>query len=62
MVKNERTSARVAKIAGKIVAHKGLDRDYVFPEIGLKWSELRALAASCLTQAPDKPKKKGKAK
>lgn len=60
----EQTSARVAKIAGKILA--GLDglksrgrvmaTVYYCPVCTV--GELKALAASALTQAPDKPKTK----
>lgn len=47
--RNERTSKRVAKVAGKV-----LKKGKATPK------QARTLAASALTQAPDKPKKKGK--
>lgn len=62
---NERTSKRVAKIAGRVLALRGRLQvlpsgrlcDYCFGP-GIKWSDIRALAASCLTQTADKPKRK----
>lgn len=66
MARNERTSPRVAKLAARILALKPYFE--VFPvshKTGrgmdlwvINWSDLRALAGSCLTQAPDKPKAK----
>ncbi len=64
MSKNEKTSKRVAAIAGRIMAVKAIPRDYcvIFDTkkddaVVLQWTDLRALAASALTQAADKPKK-----
>lgn len=62
---NERTSKRVAKIAGRVLAIKTIDTYTVlwgeedgYPHnIAFPWKDIRALAASCLTQTPDKPKK-----
>ncbi len=64
MSKNEKTSKRVAAIAGRVLAvqypHTTEVRIYDI-ELGeirtFKWAELRSLAASALTQADDKPKK-----
>ena len=60
-MRNEQTSARVAKTAGRILAIHLSPEDRADFEIrnGFKWSELRSLAASALNQAPDRPKKKG---
>ena len=59
-MRNERTSKRVAKIAGKVLAVRGMSKEDVYWGggyfTGLKWSDIRALAASCLTQAADKKK------
>lgn len=57
---NERTSARVSRIAGKILEMKLglLDKAEFEITSGLKWADIRALAASCLTQTPTKPKRK----
>lgn len=72
-MKNERTSARVAKIAAKVLARqaypasatvqicfdtKGYGRGFANP--GVTWGDIKALAASCLTQSPDRkrPRKK----
>lgn len=55
-MKNERTSKRVASIAGRLLA--GLCNRKVIPRyFGVSCAELKALAASALTQAPDKSKK-----
>jgi hypothetical protein len=65
--RNEHTTARVAKIAAKVLAMKYRDSLalYNYPEegqsalpSGLYWGDIRALAASCLTQTLDKPKRK----
>lgn len=61
---NEKTSKRVAAIAGKILAVRGPRSLVLFSrgrnsEIAvIPWSDIRALAASCLNQAPDKTKKR----
>lgn len=52
MAKNEKTSPRLARIASK-----GLRAPST-----LKAAEVKALAGSVLTQAPDRPKPKRKAK
>jgi hypothetical protein len=64
IMRNEKTSKRVAKIAGKVLALKGVASWYVtvcnedrHSAVGLTWRDIRALAASCLTQAADKKKK-----
>ncbi len=51
MAKNERTSKKVASVAGKVLA-KGKATS----------KQAKALAASALTQAPNKSKAKGKKK
>lgn len=56
--KNEHTSVRVAKIAAKVLADKyerAQDRVNLAGPLVLYWRDIRALAASALTQAPDKP-------
>jgi len=62
--RNERTSARVAKIAAKVLAVKtktpATDLGIVAHDgsgIVIRWSDIRALAASCLTQVADAPKR-----
>lgn len=58
--RNERTSPRVAKIAAKVLAVK---RGLPFTgmtgggKIIITWEEFRAIAASCLAQSADKPKR-----
>ena len=64
---NERTLARVARIAAGILALKKPEAECcVWIEgskaVWIKWSDIRALAASCLNQAPDKPKRTVKRK
>lgn len=72
MSRTEKTSPRVARIAARILAIRSykksqqislnLDTPYgpgtSFPAI--TWGDLCALAGSCLTQTPDKPKRKRK--
>lgn len=75
--RNEKTSKRLASVAGRILRelkYEGFtgDRDVMvdrhnFPPFFLcNVRELKALAASCLTQtanrAPDQPRKRGKQK
>lgn len=67
MARNEKTSKRVAAIAGRVLAIKApADEEVlVFDKIAdkivrLRWRDVRALAASALTQAADKPKKKAR--
>lgn len=60
--RNERTSARVAKIAANVLASPcGGDAIAAWvhgaPPRPIYWRDVRALAASCLTQSPDKPKR-----
>jgi hypothetical protein len=64
-MKNERTSARIASIAGNILSPRGVyhkNTDGVFliggrrAELICTFGELKALAASTLTQVSDKPK------
>lgn len=68
MARNEKTSPRVAAIAARILAIKTEDptfRDNVWNILNVKtgkivrvkWTDVRSLAASALTQADDKPKK-----
>ena len=70
-MKNEKTSKKVATIAGRVL--KGLtawQKDFDHPEafnvFGTKYgvkvtiADLKALAASCLTQSADKPKARRK--
>jgi hypothetical protein len=63
-MKNEHTSARVAKIAAEILALSSTNREYLHfydsvtgNGITIMWHDIRALAASALTQAPDKATK-----
>lgn len=64
--RNERTSARVARIAGELLAIDARPRAcfWLFDERchfhKIAWSKVKALAASALTQAPGKPKRKAK--
>lgn len=54
---NERTSRRVAKIAGRILGLNLSTEDkriFALGGWGFTWAELRALAASALTQASNK--------
>lgn len=50
--RNERTSLRIGKIAARILASESLWTSLA------TWAEIRSLAASCLTQLPDKIKVK----
>lgn len=67
-MKNEKTSKRVAKIAGKVLSLRGTKQflpsgkisDYHFGPL-VSWSDIRALAASALTQTADKKPAKKKA-
>jgi len=58
--RNERTSARVARIAAKILAVKGGGNSLLCTAFAddiafdIRWRDIRALAASALTQAPDR--------
>lgn len=61
MARTERTSARVAKIAAKVLAldiHPSVPAIVATDQTGkghiFAWSDIRALAASALTQSPDK--------
>lgn len=62
-MKNERTSKRVASIAGKVLrmlqnsAFSLREECWGTRDDSLSFGELKALAASCLTQTPDKKKK-----
>lgn len=53
MAENEKTSARVAKIAAKVLAIKFIRGKTTIPGTSIRWSHIRALAASCLTQTTD---------
>ena len=65
MVRNEKTSKRVASIAAKVMTFEGLrglhgkatlftcGSSGEYNNAGVTVAEVRALAASCLTQAPD---------
>ena len=48
----ERTSLRIGQIAARVLAAHSYDQALV------NWTDIRALAASCLTQLPDKVKRK----
>ena len=76
-MRQEQTSKRISAIAGRILKqlegfHIGGSPIYVVdayrgfligtPDNYLTIADLKALAASALTQSPDKPKKKGKSK
>ena len=59
--KPEVTSARIASIAGRILAISADNKESALiwdgkakMTIWMPWSDIRTLAASCLTQAPDK--------
>ena len=72
--KNERTSTTVAAIAGQVLASCASAPPFAFLYFRVDWGDgrlefrplhisvahIEVLAGSCLTQAPDKPKKKGK--
>jgi len=68
MKRTETTSARIARIAAKILAVKEPLSDVVFwHQKGgrfvpgrIAWADILALAGSVLTQAPSKPKKRAK--
>lgn len=55
MTRNERTSRRVARIAGKLLEIKlsAEDKAEFYIANGFTWADVRALAASCLTQTED---------
>lgn len=60
-MKNEKTSELVASIAGRVLAHKlpkpfcsGICSKIVKWYTGATIKELRIMAASCLTQTPDR--------
>lgn len=61
--RNERTSARVARIAGRVLSGTRDDcncwmgKSASGKAVWVKYSDIRALAASCLTQAEDRPKR-----
>ena len=64
---NEKTSARVAKIAGKIMALVPVEKNALKiydaksgRRVQISFEDIRTIAASCLTQTPDKPAKKTK--
>lgn len=52
----EATSKRIARIAGRILNAEAWDI------AGIKWGDIRALAASCLTQREDDGTPHGKVK
>lgn len=64
MIKNERTSKKIATIAGRIL--ETLQSEHLGGKHSLRIGfhkictvdELKSLCASALTQTPDKPKKK----
>lgn len=64
MAKNEKTSGRVGKIAGRILetmkqnSFTSADKIFMGPYEICTVAELKALAASALTQVADKPVKK----
>lgn len=59
MARNEKTSSRIAKIAAKVLAVRAKHGriDLVSTDdrfwLDIEWSQIRALAASALTQAAD---------
>lgn len=67
-MKNERSSKRLASLAGRILSadERGSTRVALYADgrrkgdTFLYWRDIRALAASVLTQAPDKKKKRKK--
>lgn len=65
-MKNEKTSKRVAAIAARTMAKLltkcgcELCEESRAEVCGLSLAELKAICASVLTQAPDKPKRKAK--
>lgn len=75
MAKNEKTSKRVAKLAGEylsitehfeLLGQEATDALHVFYDLLERMDQMhevaKSLAASCLTQAPDKKKRKRKRK
>ncbi len=54
--RNERTSKRIAKIAAKVLAIKIVNAKTTVPGTTVTWADIRALAASALTQAADREK------
>lgn len=66
MTRNEKTSARIAKIAGQILATKRSREVLVWhiddgdEPLYIPWKDFRALAASCLNQAPDRTIRKSR--
>lgn len=69
MARNEKTSKRVAAIAGKVLAVKPEtpgETTWIITDtktgniVTFYWRDIRALAASALTQAPDKKAPKAK--
>ena len=59
-MKNERTSDRVASIAGKMLRKVKEAEAHKVKWIYVMVSDVRAIAASALTQAKDRPKKNAK--
>ena len=66
MASNEKTSKKVASIAGRLLRmaeSSGFPDGAVCARVGrmtVTIDELKALCASALTQAPDKPKRKNR--
>ena len=58
-MRNEKTSARIARLAGKILAIK---REPAPNDWWPSWVAIRTLAASCLTQTADKRRKRSATK
>lgn len=61
MTRPERTSARVARIAGKVMAIKIVRAGTTVPGTTVTWSDIRALAASALTQTANRKRPAGPA-
>ena len=67
-MRNERTSKRIAKIAARILGSSHRGEVMIYPKDNdtcafMPWRDFRTLAASALTQAPDrKPKRASKPK
>lgn len=69
MTRNEKTGARVARIAAKVLAMKTFEYGFSHRCHRLEddslvekrlWRDIRALAASALTQSPNRPKRKAR--
>ena len=50
--RNEKSSLRIGQIAARVLAHKSWN------VVDIPWKDIRSLAASVLTQLPDRVKRK----